>query len=263
MNMDIRLKPLSAMLVRDAGWKGKDAYPAWQEYADELEVLLGFLRRQGQLERFWPRLRSPRPHERDEALQEIRVAYHLSERGFPICDWEPLGAGEHKGEFNIRARESSLVFVEVKAPGWESELSDAQRAAGRQKEEKYRRGIEGGAVGPWRGIRQAIRKAYPKFLDSQANLLVIADDYFVSLNEWGDLAAGQALLLDSTALGERGYFCSSLYENLGGVAFFSAAISEQRVEYQFTLYRNPKTLKTTALPDSLNDASWSRFRECP
>lgn len=84
--LDVSLGPLGAKLVREAAWAGKDAYPAWPEYGTELEALLQFLARHGQLARFWPRLSTPRTHERDETLQEIRVAYYLHDRGFPIID---------------------------------------------------------------------------------------------------------------------------------------------------------------------------------
>jgi hypothetical protein len=48
------------------------------------------------------------------------------------------------GEYLIDTPEGQHVFVEVKSPGWEGELSDEERTAGRAKQPKYQQ-EEGGA----------------------------------------------------------------------------------------------------------------------
>ena len=113
--------------------------------------------------------------------------------------------------------EHLLVFVEVKSPGWEGELSDKERRAGRAKQPKYQpRG--GGAFGNWQPLQKCIAsaKTYPKFAPTQPNLLIVADDLMVSLPDsiW-HVEIG--LYADHTGYGEMGYFTSSRFENLGGV----------------------------------------------
>jgi hypothetical protein len=249
---------LSGRLLREARWAGKDRYPTSPQYSAELEGLLGFLQAHNRLDSFWSRLTSPRPQERDDALQEIRVARFLTSNGFPVVQWEPQGNGNLIGEFSVQAFPSPPVFVELKSPGWEGQLSQERRDAGRAKQEKYQ-DLEGGADDPWRGIRRSVRKAYPKFLPSQPNLLVIADDRFVPLATWGDLPVQQALFQTSTILeGEAGYFTTRDFENLGGVALFKAEIqvellpefSEKPLRYEFLLYPNPMALVETALPSN-------------
>ena len=235
---------LSQRLLREARWVGQDGYPTSPQYSVELEGLLGFLQAHNRLGSFWPRLTAPRPQERDDALQEIRVARFFTTNGFPVAEWEPPGNGNLIGEFSVQALPSPPVFVEVKSPGWEGQLSQAQRDAGRAKQEKYQ-DLEGGPDDPWRGIRMSVKKAYPKFCSTQPNLLVIADDRFVSLATWGRLGAEQALFIKSTILdGEAGYFATTEFENLGGVALFKQEIeldlvpefSEKPLRYEFLLY---------------------------
>jgi hypothetical protein len=243
---------LSERLLREARWAGRAAYPAHPEYAVELEGLLDFIQVHKRLDSYWPRLTSPRPQERDDALQELRVARFLTSQGFPIAQWEPPGNDKLIGEFSLHVPPSTNVFVEIKSPGWEGELTQEQRDAGRAKQEKYQH-LEGGAVGPAQKIRMSVRKAYPKFLSDQPNLLVIADDLFVPLATWGDLPAEQALFLTSTILeGESGHFTTPSFENLGGVALFKAELPIGKgLQYEFVLYPNPMARTETALPSGL------------
>jgi len=238
---------VSERLLREARWV--DGYPATPEHHAELEDLLRFLQTHSRLDSFWPRLIAPRPAERDDALQEIRVARFLTSRGFPIAQWEPPGRANYLGEFSIEASSPQPVFVEIKSPGWEGQLSQQQRNAGRAQQDKYQ-DLEGGADDPWRAIRGSIRKAYPKFLHSQPNLLVIADDRFMPLATWGRLPAEQALLSKSAALdGESAYFTTKKFENLGGVALFKAEVEVLRgLRHTFLLFPNPMARAETALP---------------
>jgi hypothetical protein len=240
---------LAERLLHDARWAGRDSYPATADFRVELGKLLAFLQGHNRLEAFWPRLTSPRPQERDDALQEIRVARFLTSNGFPVVQWEPTGNGNFIGEFSVQALPADPVFVEIKSPGWEGQLSQEQRDAGRARQEKYQ-DLEGGPDDPWRGIRMSVRKAYPKFRSTQPNLLVIADDRFVQLATWGKLGAEQALFLKSTILeGEAGYFTTNMFENLGGVALFKAEDEMlEGLQYTFLLYPNPMALGRTALP---------------
>ncbi len=241
-------------MLREARWVGKDTYPAHAEYYIELEELLGFIQGHNRLNSFWPRLTSPRPQERDDALQEMRVARFLTAKRFPVVQREPPGNGNFIGEFSVQAVPNP-VFVEIKSSGWEGQLSQEQRDAGRAKQEKYQ-GIEGGADDPWRAIRKSVTKAYPKFPPKQPSLLVIADDRFMPLATSGRLGAEQALYLTSTALdGEPGYFSTGQVENLGGVALFKAELPVGKgLEYTFLLYPNPMARTQTTLPAAFVEA---------
>jgi len=68
--------------------------------------------------------------------------------------WEPPGLNGKFGEFNISTLEQKSVFVEVKNPGWEAELSVAEGQAGRAKQPKYR-GL-GIAFGNWTPLQKCI-----------------------------------------------------------------------------------------------------------
>src|SRR5215831_7679221 len=59
-----------------------------------------FVRERSGLDIFWPRLRAKR-QQRDEALNEIRVAHFLDSRGYPVIDWEPIDVGDRKLEYAV------------------------------------------------------------------------------------------------------------------------------------------------------------------
>src|SRR5713226_4757126 len=111
--------PAARRLISPDGWT--DQYPATPAYAKELDVLLSFADDQGRLAHFTPRLES-RNTQRDEALDELRVAYLLHHSQFPVVQWEPPGLNGKVGEYLISTLEGQHVFVEVKSPGWEGEL---------------------------------------------------------------------------------------------------------------------------------------------
>ena len=56
-------------------------------------------------------------------------------------------------------------MVEVKSPGWESELSEQERNEGRTKQDKYAE-IEARVAGPLEVVRAAVTKALRKFSGS-------------------------------------------------------------------------------------------------
>ncbi len=61
----------------------------------------------------------------------MRFAYLLYCIGFVITQWEPEAVAGRPGDLEVTWKESEPIFIEVKGPGWESELSDQDRAAGR------------------------------------------------------------------------------------------------------------------------------------
>jgi hypothetical protein len=225
-----------------------DAYPAWPEWAKELDVLLEFVDEQAHLPQYVPRLESKNA-QRDEALNELRIAYWFYQTGFPIAEWEPPGLNSKVGEYAITTPGNENTFVEVKSPGWEGELSDTELQSGRAKQPKY--GTNGGgAVGNWIPLQKCIEKAYPKFAPTQSNLLVVADDLMLSLHDTLEHVE-IALYNRHPGYGTTGCFNSSKFENLGAVGIFQAFLTSRGVEYCFKIYDNPFALPATRLPGSL------------
>jgi hypothetical protein len=244
----VQLGPISTRIISPPRWT--DAYPARQPWADELEQLLAFADSHGQLANFIPRLHTHRNNQRDEAINELRVALHLHRAGFPVVAWEPPGNAGKVGEYSVGSAENLTVFVEVKSRGWESELAHADRLAGRAKLPKYEDG-EGGPFATWKQVRACISNAYSKFPAGQPTLLVMADDFFVSLADSKPML-DIALYADHSSYGsETGYFTSAAYERLGGLAIFAATIRQDAVAYEFSVFNNPFALPPARLPQSL------------
>lgn len=245
--------PVARKLISPLRWR--DKYPAWPDYAKELDQLLLFADGQKRLDEFVPKIES-RDKQRDEALNELRVAYWFHHMHFPIVQWEPPGLNPRIGEYLINTPEQIRVFVEVKSRGWEGELSDKERSAGRTKQPKYD-GLDGGAFGNWQPLQKCIasEKTYPKFSPIQPNLLVVCDDLMVSLHDsiW-HVEIG--LYANHKGYGDYGYFTSARFENLGAVAVFNAVSAKYErkgggIDYEFQLFDNPFALPATKLPDSM------------
>src|ERR1017187_2169562 len=88
--------PAARRLICPDRWN--DQYPATPAYAKELDVLLSFADDHGRLPPFVPRLESKNA-QRDEALDELRVAYLFHHSQFPIVQWEPPGLNGKVGEY--------------------------------------------------------------------------------------------------------------------------------------------------------------------
>lgn len=186
----------------------------------------------------------------DEVMQELRTAFYFHGNGFPVCRWEPPGQFGKIGEYSLSA-EGQEVFVEVKSPGWEAELSLEEIQAGRTKQPKYIQG-DARAVAPWLQVRECIKRAYRKFTDTQPNLLIIADDFHMSLTEEDDNQFMIALFEKTTVFNnESGYFANSSYERIGGIGIFSVRLTTEGMAYAFKVFTNPLSLERTRLPQSL------------
>src|SRR5258708_2943895 len=91
---DVRLGPLTRRLLFGARWRGADAFPAWQIWADDVERVLAFLDREGRFEVFLSVIQNVRtPQHRDACLAEARGAFYLTRNGFRVVAWEPAGQG--------------------------------------------------------------------------------------------------------------------------------------------------------------------------
>jgi hypothetical protein len=243
----VHFGPLTRHLVRASNWD--DIYPAWQGWANECERLLAFADGYGQLQRFWPRL-TAKKQQRDEALNELRVAHFLSGFGYPILGWEVTDAAPLNVEFEIGLGAGSTAFVEVKSPGWEGELGEAERKSGRAKQEKHVN-LEARAADPVGVIRRTVEKARPKFTGSTPSLLVIADDCFVNLGEWGWGPLKMALTSKTIAYG-NGLFHEIPYSVLGGVSLFRVSgVDERDVKYSCLCLPNQDAMKAAMLPYEL------------
>ena len=254
----LRLGPVARKLLSPDKWT--DGYPAREAFSRELDALLHWANLKGCLFRFVGPLES-RNHQRDEALNELRLAYFFDSLGYPVIQWDPPGANGKIGEFLLDTPGKVPVFTELKSPGWEGELSPAQLKAGRQHLPKYN-GLDGGAVGNHQPVHRCMAspKTYPKFTDSQAGLLIISDDLRVSLHDTLFQVEG-ALYGANQQYGEDGCFASNQFENIGGLGVFCAYSSapSRGLEYKFVIYENPYALQATRLPQGLLDEFKATF----
>ena len=242
----ITLGPLSSSVADGASWLGTDEYPPSQSWADELERVLAFAKSRGGFKRCFGDLRGS-ASQRDSALAELRVAFFLDRNGFRLTEWKPRGADQKEGEYCIGCPSGQDMFVEVKSPGWESELSQAERLAGRTKSPKYIN-AEARFFDSAKPIRFAVTKAYLKFAADRKNLLVVADDLFMGLDHRPDFSAQRALYASNADPDQTGCFTNSSYERLGGVGIFWARKFEnQPIEYGMRLFINPYAV-SCALP---------------
>ncbi len=251
----MRLGPVAKKLINTDSWTG--GYPGPSAYVRELDALLHFAEQNGYLGRFIPNFEA-RDRQRDKALNELRLAYLFRSLGFGIPEWDPAGANGKTGEFKLSWKNEPQVFVEIKSRGWESELTPEQIAAGLAQSNKYEV-WKGGAIGNWEAVHECIKASncYPKFLTSCPNLLIMADDLRVSL---GDtlFQVEAALFGEKRFYVEDGYFTTNRFENIGGLGIFNSfsKAPSRGIEYEFIIYRNPKSLPATALPPS-----WSVYEK--
>ncbi|HMD83336.1 MAG TPA: hypothetical protein VKO18_01395 [Terriglobia bacterium] len=246
----VMLGPLGSLVNSEARWT--DEYPSWQQYADELEEVLNWTKAKGQWNSYLGALQGSNS-QRDSALMEIRVAKYLESSGFLVVDWKPQGAGGNEGEYTVEGQSGQRVFVEVKSPGWEGEVSKEERDAGRLAEPKLK-DLEARAVASWERIQFAVDKAYKKFRGDTPNFLIIAGDLFISPQHAPELHAAQALY--SNVPPHPGYFTDQRYDKLGGVGFFWIDSDGAGVQYYMRVFLNPNALNETALPLNMRE----RFR---
>lgn len=236
----VTLGSLLSEIHANARWKG-ERYPATQALADEVEGLLVFAKSKGQdvFNTYEKRLRT-KPSQRDAAIEELRVAHLLDRKHFTVMAWAPIGSGTREGEFVVRDRGGVDVFVEVKGPGWEGELSKNQLRSGRKDQPKYQH-TEAAYPKNTTKVAEAVEKAYPKFSRSTRNLLVIADDLYIPLQFESEFWAYTALY------DQDGKFIDHRCENLGGVGFLTRQQRSNRTGMK--LFLNPHAL--SPLPATL------------
>lgn len=252
--------PLLHCVAQGAAWAGQDQFPG-SVGADVFEAWLQFIACKGELGRFHHRLQTSTKEQRDETFTEIGCAYFLEKKlGLPIIGWEPPGVAGKKGEFLVALPDGHRMFVEVKSPGWEAEITrtePATVAAARLSQPKYP-GVEAFFYSAEPPIVTAVKKAYGKFPDTTPTLLLIFDDERVPLTEMclDDLLGtfyekhipGTKDPSDPTKEKEDGCFFDSRFERLGAVGILNYGYARHPGDLRFALFRNPHALTAVAVP---------------
>lgn len=239
----VKLGPLTSIIRNGAVWSTEDQFPSDQMWADEVERVLSFAQVQGQFENYIGALRG-NARQRHSAIAELRVAFFFAQNNFQIVEWKPIGANGREGEFTVEAASGATVFVEVKSPSWEGELTDAEKTGDRKQQGKHLH-AEVRSIAPWEKVQFAVGKAYGKFRSDTRNLLVVADDLFVGLGYDTDFQADLALYSPKN----DGCFSSSTHQNLGGVGFFWVRNNLLERCYEMKLFLNPCALSAVAIPE--------------
>jgi hypothetical protein len=228
------------MMLDRSTWRTESVFPASQNWADEVERVLCFLDAQGVLDKFLPRL-CARETERDGALAEARAAFFFSRNGFKILQWEPEEIPNRPGDLEIQWCETEPIFVEVKGPGWEGELSDEERHADRQHAPKYIH-AEARSIDPAERVEYAVTKALAKLASSRINLVVVVDDLFFSPTEMPTPTLDGRL--------ER-FFADPQYRLVTGVFLLNAASYSGRSGVEYLSYFKPNSHADRRLPDAV------------
>jgi hypothetical protein len=193
------------------------------------------------------------------------VACFLDSLGYPVSDWnEPEDAPGRNVEFAVTLGACGKAFVEVKSPGWESELTPEEIRQGRTKQPKHR-GLEGRAAGPHQIIQRTVRKAMPKFTGDVPSIVVISDDCFMPLIEWGWGPLQTALTRSTLAYGD-GLFQQAAYSVIGAVCLFRAVFyaAKNKVEYESLCISNPNSKSSASIsPDVVSHLIRARFTASP
>jgi hypothetical protein len=235
----LRIGPYLRTVAANAKWRTADEFPSCQEWADEVEKVLAFLDSQDQFERFLPRL-SARKGERDGALAEAFVGFFFARNGFRILRWEPVVIQDRPGDLEVQWDTTAPIFVEVKGPGWESELSPSERSQGRASQPKYI-DTEARWMAPAEKFRYAVTKALPKLGIERPNLIVIADDLFVSPPEWEPLKRHVSSILEH-------FLREPAYSAVGAVLMIRPILYEKTVQYLIGFVDNEFALGHCRLP---------------
>jgi hypothetical protein len=236
---------LTTKVISKAGWaSSKPHCPSTQRFADEFERVFIYADRTGQFAKYFKKLTSMRYNQFDSALAELRVAYYMDSSGFPATKWEPIKKDQNEGEYIVVCPSGQEVFVEVKGIGWESQLTDSEKRAGRARQDKHE-DLEARFVSTQKAIQFAIQKAYKKFDPSLPNLLVIADDLFVPLEYSPEMFAQMALYEPG------GYFTGNAFENLGGIGIFWIDQGSEELGYGMKLFTNGYARPSVVIPEAM------------
>jgi len=133
-----------------------------------------------------------------------------------------------RGEFEVSWRGGPPIFVEVKAPDWQGELSTHEKTGARKAQGKHVN-LEGRWTDPLEQPLSVMEKnAIPKLTPDRPNLIVIADDLFIS-------PVGAPHLEGRM----RSFLARPESACVGGVLFFKAECHRGEIEYTIRFHENP------------------------
>jgi hypothetical protein len=168
-------RPLLALMTKGARWVSPDHFPGSSLLADACEEWLRFIERNGPLDHYLPRLRD-RAAQRDETLAEIQAAYFLDRQRHPVVSWVPPKGAKGVCEFCVAVPGPvPTMAVEVKAPGWEADITGTNANA-RRKGPKYPAHIETRSSDPWGRLRERIDEACGQLPATMPTLFIVNDD---------------------------------------------------------------------------------------
>ena len=235
----VNLGSLTRVIALGAKWRAEDDFPSNQAWADEVERVLSHLQVHGQFQKYLSRLRG-NANQRDGALAEARTSFFFHRNGFSILTWEPEEVSNRPGDLEIQWAGISSIFVEVKGPGWEGELTK-QELATRKGQPKYIHG-EARSVDPVERVIYAADKALPKLSSNKANMLVVVDDLFVS-----------PLDMPRDTMEDRIKYeiAKSKYARLGAILLLNPVCYIDEVDYRTRFIENPAANVACAIPANL------------
>jgi len=259
--------PFTKQFMSGATWSGQDDFPCLQPMADDVENVLKFLDGEKFLDVFSVQTKKqPNPGKRDELFAEARVAYFLYTNGFKVFGWHTKGAGNKEGEFNISFGSSPNIFVEVKAPGWQGEISwminanpnhtpqNLQRLKDRRKQPKFIPGAaEGCASPPHLDCMNVVRKnVLPKLMNTCPNLAIVVDNCFLTPVGHFSLHEDVHEEYMNPARDPNDPEDKYDYDLLGGVLFLNLNFGPNRsgsgVDYNMNFVENQNALPACSLP---------------
>jgi hypothetical protein len=261
---DVNIGPLTRSLIAGAKWQRHDAFPAWQNWADDVESVMEFLVNNSRFDHFRNLIQKTRTvQHRDAMLAEARGGFYLHRNGFRVLEWEPLGEGTARGELLVRLGGSPAVFVEVKQPSWQGEhlplmiadqrrLSPEDRSArlARMKQPRFLPNVcEGGAVSSHHFSMSVVRRnALHKLSAGQPNLVIVVDECNVTPVGLPSLAQYLQSEFLRPAHDPNDPEDRHTYERLGGVLFLNTVSFGVEVEYNVEFAANLNAMAPCALP---------------
>ena len=227
MGERLRLGRLTKVVANGARWIGQDDWPSGQVWADEVEQLLQHLDCHDRFETVLPNLRGDN-RQRNSAIAEARVAFWFCRNGFKITQWEPKVTNQ-PGDLEVCWQAGTPIFVEIKQPTWESELSEKERDEGRKRKPRFihaeARSFDSDGV-----VRYAAEKSLGKLANDRPNLVVVAENTFVSPLD-GAGHESISFWLDDPK-----------YDRIGAIMCFDVVqwAGNEKIEYRTLFVENPR-----------------------